>query len=156
MKKGERASAEWKARMSAIATGNPKYSHTPTEEHRARLRVSNAKPGTAFRKLLASYKQNAKDRDLEFSLTDEQFRELTSSPCYWTGRAPAQISKSDGGETYVYNGIDRLDSTKGYTVENCVPACRAANVAKMDMPVDDFLQFVRDVYQHRLGESHGE
>jgi hypothetical protein len=39
----------------------------------------------------------------------------------------------------VANGIDRVDNTKGYSVDNCVPCCRRCNVAKADMTPDQFL-----------------
>lgn len=34
--------------------------------------------------------------------------------------------------------VDRLDSSKGYTLENVVLCCAAINRMKMDMTVDEF------------------
>ena len=44
------------------------------------------------------------------------------------------------------NGIDRLDSAFGYTLENCVPCCKYCNTAKNTMLVSDFLSWVSRVY----------
>jgi hypothetical protein len=116
------------------------------------------KTDTAFRDLWSSYKKGARERRLEWSLTEEQFRTLTSSPCYYTGREPNQEARSCqtrkrdkrglspfSGGVYLYNGIDRLDSSKGYTLENCVPACGAANKAKLELSHDEFIALCKEI-----------
>ena len=103
------------------------------------------KSGSAFREVLGEYKGNARKRGLSWDLTDEQFRILTSAKCYYTGRAPAATKIACSGETYVYNGIDRLDSTKGYTIQNCVPCCSAINRMKLDIQFVDFVALCEEV-----------
>ena len=44
------------------------------------------------------------------------------------------------------NGIDRIDSSQGYTNENSVPCCTFCNFAKHTMGKDDFLAWVKRVY----------
>ena len=119
-------------------------------------------PDPGFRGLLQCYQIHAKERNLEWCLTDEQFRVLTSSPCYYTGRVPSQefISSHshyrrrkyalppNSGGVYVYNGVDRLDSAVGYTLENCVPACKDANLAKQSLSEAEFIQLCKEVAQH--------
>lgn len=46
------------------------------------------------------------------------------------------------------NGIDRVDNTKGYSIDNCVAACRRCNVAKADMTPDQFREWVLRVAAH--------
>jgi hypothetical protein len=58
---------------------------------------------------------------------------------------------SRGGEVYVYNGIDRLDSSKGYVLENCVPCCSEINWAKRVMSFEDFVTLCVEV-----AEKHGK
>lgn len=103
-----------------------------------------------MRNVLASYRINAATRGLAWELTEEQFKELTSSPCYYTGRAPSNIERSKAGEVYIYNGLDRIDSTKGYTIDNVVPCCLHVNLAKNNWSEDEFYQMVKDVYHHRI------
>jgi hypothetical protein len=97
-------------------------------------------PDAPLKKLFRQYKQGARVRDIEFSLTLDQFKTLVESPCYYTGRPPSP-----------YNGIDRLDNTKGYTVENCVPCCSDVNYAKRTMAYSDFLKMCQEVTQTLKG-----
>lgn len=91
--------------------------------------------GKLFAKRYSGYKSNAKRRNIEFSLTEEDFRNLINSPCYFTGRTL----------TWESMGIDRLDSSRGYTLDNCVPACFPVNRAKSDMSVTEFFELIRNV-----------
>lgn len=44
------------------------------------------------------------------------------------------------------NGIDRVDNSKGYTSDNCVPCCWACNNAKKNNSSSEFLAWVDGVY----------
>ena len=70
----------------------------------------------------------------------QQFRLLTSSPCFYTGSKPSTVSKADSGEIYLYNGIDRLDSKLGVTPGRTVfPAAGEVNLLKRGLPYDRFV-----------------
>lgn len=99
---------------------------------------ANRRPDASFRDLFRHYRSNAKIRNLPWELTSDEFRKITLSRCYYTGREPASSWKS-AFEDYIYNGIDRLDNSKGYTVENCVPCCTEVNRMKMDSSFDQFI-----------------
>lgn len=75
------------------------------------------------------YKQMAKNRGHEFSLTYEQFRSLVTQACYYCGVSPNPL-----------NGIDRVDNSKGYTIDNVVPACKYCNRMKNDLSYDEFIK----------------
>jgi len=47
---------------------------------------------------------------------------------------------------YVYSGIDRLDSSKGYEPGNVVPCCKQCNWAKNDIAYDKFLEWIERVH----------
>jgi len=47
-----------------------------------------------------------------------------------------------------WNGLDRLDSTSGYTKENTVPCCWRCNAAKNTLGVLEFFNWVLRVVQH--------
>ena len=72
-------------------------------QHGEKWKERSTKEGTAFRLCLSKYTQNAKNKNRDWELTEEQFRELTSSPCYYTGREPSTVSKARSGEVYMYN-----------------------------------------------------
>jgi hypothetical protein len=106
----------------------------------------------AVKRLFQIYKNNAKRRKHSWDLTEEQFKAITSSPCHYTGKLPS-MRLDRARDFYVYNGIDRLDSSKGYTVENCVPCCSEVNYAKRIMSYSDFIQLCKEVTQHMTQEN---
>ena len=73
------------------------------------------------------YRCNAAARNLLFDLTFEQFMTFWQKPCHYCGDPIATV------------GLDRMDNTQGYTVENTVPCCRPHNIAKMQMTVMEFV-----------------
>lgn len=100
----------------------------------------------SFNSLLATYKMIARDRNLIFELTEGEFRALTQQNCYYCGVEPAQeFKRSHRNGCFIYNGIDRLDNSLGYSPSNCVPCCRICNWMKVDMPVQDFLQHIKKI-----------
>lgn len=50
------------------------------------------------------------------------------------------------------NGIDRVDSTKHYTKENCVPCCFICNRMKNKYSINVFLEKIKQIY-HNHNES---
>lgn len=59
--------------------------------------------------------------------------ELWSCSCHLCGRSPAL-------------GIDRIDSTKKYTIDNCMACCSLCNYMKKDSTTDEFLAQVTRMY----------
>lgn len=109
-------------------------------------------PGeAACNRTLLTYKYWAKKKDRDFTLTKQEFRNLTKGNCHYCGLQPQQISTStDDTGNYIYNGIDRLDSSKGYTIENCVPCCKHCNRAKWDRTEEEFLTWIERAYDYRI------
>lgn len=102
-------------------------------------------------KLFTSYIHNAKRRNLIFDLSKEQFLKLTKECCYYCGANPSNIhkEKSSYGE-YIYNGIDRIDNSKGYIKTNVVACCEKCNRAKMKMTQEQFFNLVKRIYERHL------
>jgi hypothetical protein len=99
--------------------------------------------GSGFNSLYRAYKSRAKKIGREFSLSEDLFREITSSSCFFCGVPPKQCAKKNGGITiYEYNGIDRIDNSLGYTKENSLPCCGKCNGAKSNMKIEDFLDWL--------------
>jgi hypothetical protein len=109
-------------------------------------------PGkSAFNKLYHDYQSGAENRRYEFKLTTEEFEILTRRDCHYCGESPKNIKKARGGkEIYVYNGIDRVDSNKGYTIDNCVACCKLCNFSKMSLSINDFLSHIRKIYEYNF------
>ena len=51
------------------------------------------------------------------------------------------------------NGIDRLDSSKGYTINNCVPCCSKCNLMKSNFKKEDFLQHISKIYNFSISST---
>jgi len=105
-----------------------------------------------MRSLISKYKRSARKRGLEWNLTEEQFKEITQQNCHYCGAKPNNISKNytTFNGDYVYNGIDRVDNTKGYMINNVVPCCKICNRAKNDLPLKEFKEWVKRIYNFRI------
>ena len=76
-------------------------------------------------------KQSAKERKKIITITDDEIINMTDLPCVYCGTETIDAAKR--------NGIDRLDSSKGYALDNCVPCCHMCNMMKGEV---DPLTFV--------------
>ena len=102
--------------------------------------------------LLKCYRNAARKRDFEWSLTSEDFDLLTASTCHYCGVGPCRLKKSEGrdrGQDYLYNGIDRLDNSLGYTRSNSLPCCSICNWAKHTMEYDTFISWLDRVARYK-------
>ena len=95
-------------------------------------------------RLFRTYQYGAEKRSLEFKLNEAEFKDITSRNCEYCGIRPLQTCKTPNSTVglYIYNGIDRVDSNKGYFVDNCVSCCKICNSAKMAMPVEEFIAWI--------------
>ena len=97
-------------------------------------------------KVYSKYRRSAKGRNLPFELTFEQFLDLSQRNCYYCGIKPSNFyigPRNNGG--FTYQGIDRIDSTKGYTLGNVFPCCSICNHAKNNMTYDEFMEWIERV-----------
>ena len=83
-----------------------------------------------------AYRNGAKVRGLEYDLTEEQFFSFAGKACVYCG------------DILDRPRIDRIDSNKGYTIENCAPCCKRCNIGKWDSTVDEFKEWIKRVYEH--------
>lgn len=117
------------------------------------------KSESGFRRLYSNYKFSAKERNLSFSLTKEQFKELTKNNCNYCLKEPAmtrisnKTSKNIEHDSYIYNGIDRVDNNKGYEYSNCVACCKICNIAKQELSLEEFKEWLSRVYNNLIGDS---
>jgi hypothetical protein len=121
-------------------------------EHCHEMRVVNPFGDSAFNQLYATYKYQAKVRNHDFALTKEQFKILTQGDCYYCGMAPSQMHpkvKRHNNGYYIYNGVDRVDSSVGYYLENCVPCCGGCNHMKKQKSAEEFIRVCTAVVEHQ-------
>ena len=94
-------------------------------------------------------------RNLRFNLSLRQFKFLTSKNCHYCGRKPFKSTSSENewGQ-YVFNGIDRRNPKIGYNTKNTVPCCETCNVAKSDMPYNEFISYLDNLVNFRKGKTN--
>ena len=86
---------------------------------------------------LTRYKYSSRSKGLVFEIEDI-FHEMVKTPCYYCG-----IMQEKG-----FNGVDRLDVTKGYTRENTVPCCEVCNFMKGDDSPNTFIHHTEHILTH--------
>lgn len=106
-----------------------------------------------FLNLYRRYKDNAKTYNRTFELTEEEFKQLTSSNCFYCDIKPHKKAqfyyhKKTKVEHYIYNGIDRKDNNKGYTLENSLPCCFSCNEMKKASTFENFVDKIKTIYNN--------
>lgn len=130
---------------SGVVSGNTKSCGCLSTEVKKARRLPND-AGVIYQ-IILGYKRHAKRRGFKFLLTRKEFADITSKDCYYCGSKPSNIKRTKNyKEGYIYNGIDRVDSSKDYMVDNVVPCCRRCNQGKMDMSKKEFLSWITKVY----------
>jgi 5-methylcytosine-specific restriction endonuclease McrA len=122
---------------------------------REKASESNSLPSglSNMRQTIINYKNGAKKRGLEYKLTEKQFSEITKKDCYYCGEKPKGITNGKRtNRAYIFNGLDRIDNTKGYTTDNVVPCCRNCNYAKHQLTLQEFKEWIRRVYNRMEGK----
>ncbi len=112
-----------------------------------------------------THKTNAKNRGY-FPLSREEWEKIVFLPCRYCGEidnrgrqksraANNKYSKftveEEAAYTVAVNGVDRIDSQRGYEIDNCAPCCSMCNSMKNGYTEADFFQRVKRVYEcHNL------
>lgn len=141
-------------KITKVTTEHLTNNHTKScgclkKENAARIGKKRLLPNNQANKnqLFCNYKRQARIQGCEFNLLKEDFLKLTSQNCFYCGREPSQTHKhSKSSDGYIYNGIDRLDNTRGYSKSNCVPCCDMCNKAKGNRTLKEFVNWA-----NRLG-----
>lgn len=100
--------------------------------------------------LYARYKGTCAElRGYSFSLSFEDFINLTQQNCYYCGAPPTNYKKLfDAKKGYFYNGLDRIDNTKGYDLSNVKPCCTDCNYAKGTLTEKEFVDWVKKCHNY--------
>ena len=105
---------------------------------------SNLFIGTKKKASYHAYKNRAENKSLAFDLSVQQFHDLcTKSRCYICHKSAKSINL----------GIDRVDNSMGYTIDNVEPCCSDCNYLKRDNAYDEFMNKLRDISKLHLSTS---
>ena len=92
-------------------------------------------------------KNRAARKDLEFSITESDILSLYDKQnglCAYTG---LQLSLDCSEFDLQSASIDRVDSSKGYILDNVVLCCVVVNTMKNDLSTDQFKTFIVALYE---------
>lgn len=105
-------------------------------------------------------KRRNKNMGFEDVIDFETFTSLSKGSCKYCGLEyskeiedrlnESKKSKRLSDHILKCNGIDRVDSKKGYIKDNCVSCCKYCNVAKHTMTVDEFYKWIKKVYEYNF------
>lgn len=103
----------------------------------------------AINNKMATYKSSAARRNLEFDLSKDQFELLIFGDCHYCGRVPQSEFKPPRNKSQKWrdeqvfvNGIDRIDNSIGYLVNNCSSCCWTCNKIKSAMSIQEWSKMV--------------
>lgn len=100
-------------------------------------------------------------KDIDF----DTFYKVSQQNCHYCGRPPhktfnqAQYPRAKGGISsdnqkvngnFIYNGLDRIDSSIGHTPENVVACCWTCNRMKGSHNAEDFLSHIKLICEYRV------
>lgn len=104
------------------------------------------------------YKRHAIDRNLEWPLTDDDVKNIILQPCHYCGEEKTNcVITKHCKEGFYYNGIDRMDNSKGYYLDNVVPCCSKCNRAKGEMSYKEFIELANKIVMHtNLNKQYGD
>lgn len=88
--------------------------------------VSTRWPDTQSCSSYRAYRARATKKHLPFDLNPDQFQSFQARACSYCARTQGHM------------GVDRVDSTRGYTMDNVVSACSECNYMKAALPCDVF------------------
>lgn len=109
--------------------------------------VANGSEFVVENRIYSIYMRCAVNRNIEFEIDKNIFFNFLKLKCYYCGRNP-QRSMEYRKHKIDYNGIDRLDNTKGYTKDNCVPCCEDCNKAKRMLTEKEFKKLIIMIYNN--------
>lgn len=76
----------------------------------------------------------------------ETFSSLVDQNCFFCGSQPCLIryDRLENSNVSVnHQGLDRIDSNKGYNIDNVVPCCQTCNQAKNILTIEEFYKWIK-------------
>jgi len=126
---------------AGVVGGNTKSCGCLAQEIKKAKRIS--KNHSEVTAIILGYKRHAIGRGYKWELTRDDVKNIINKKCYYCDSPPSNIKKTKNSVAggLKYSGIDRIDSSLDYTVENTVPCCKICNYAKSNMSLEEFQEW---------------
>jgi hypothetical protein len=117
------------------------YSKNAEYERKKKNAYANTREGK-----LCIILKSAKASNRIISMTDNEIMDMTDMPCRYCNHKTI-----DG----IYrNGIDRMNSSIGYDLDNCISCCRTCNISKGQIDSFTFVERARQISLHHGGSGN--
>ena len=138
---------------AAVISGNTKSCGCLIKESALRRRIS--KNHSEVTAIILGYKRHAIARGYKWELNRDDVKKIINKNCFYCGSSPNNIKKTKNslGEGLYYSGIDRINSTKDYIKNNCVPCCRICNYAKSNLSIKAFQEWAIKIGKNAMAEQ---
>jgi len=92
-------------------------------------------------------------------LSFEDFMIISQKNCFYCNATPSnryvktmyRFGKYNIKDaTFLYNGIDRINSTLDHNINNAVPCCKYCNFAKLDRTIEEFCSYIIHLTQNKI------
>jgi len=111
---------------------------------------------SVFKKNYSTLKRVCKSSGKELELNFKEWYDLVNQNCHYCGLSPYDKHYSYSKKRYskgvdqdnveVFNGVDRIDSSKGYIKGNVVSCCTMCNRMKSDFNQKEFIKQIELIY----------
>jgi hypothetical protein len=135
--------------ITSVFTANLTRWHTTSCGCALHFKLPEA--GAAKNALYATYRSGAFHRGLEWNVGFEEFQGIVTGNCAYCGvepHRPFRVKDKKHRGIFKYNGVDRIDNSKGYVTGNLVSCCKHCNISKNNLNYSDFKAWVARVYKH--------
>jgi len=98
----------------------------------------------AKKQKLRTMKRKARERKIEWDITDEEAWEMLHKACDYCGER-SSVWTDDKRQCAT---IDRVDSKGDYSIQNIAPSCLRCNRMKNDLTIEEFLDHIEKIRIH--------
>ncbi len=88
--------------------------------------------------------------DYEKLIPFNVFYQLSQQNCFYCNQLPSNRFSARKEEYFIYNGLDRIDSSKSHSEDNLVPCCKICNFLKSNRSLSDFYLHLKNIINHQI------
>lgn len=111
-------------------------------------RVTKKNGESIINRLYKYYTDSAKKRNIDWEITKKKFVDIITKECSYCDSKPERKTINGLSGFLFCNGVDRIDSSLGYSNDNCVTACSMCNQMKWTYNTEEFLNHIEKIYFH--------
>lgn len=123
------------------------------------IRTKRSAKESAEHYMFLQLRKSANPREIKWTLTEKETLSIIFNNCHYCASAPElkcyplkhhKLSqKRTEDAVIIRNGIDRIDSDKGYEINNVVPCCEQCNKSKLDQSITSFMDWLDRIARHQ-------